>query len=98
MKSFDDLGESAKFALFHLGDASYTAKPEEKSIKSGYPELQKEYFDSDDLRKIAEGLLCVADWLEKRAESAIFENLHEIGGIYQEDDTWAGDDMMGASG
>ncbi len=79
-ESFDDLGDSAKFALFHLGDASYTARPKEKSVKSGQPELQKEYFDSDDLRKIAEGLAVVADWLDRRAESELFTHLHELDG------------------
>lgn len=74
-KQWGSISENAKNTMSNLGSFGPTTKSNEKLIK-GYMvdedgERGKIYFDSDDLRRMAAGMIEVAEWLENRAKDEV---------------------------
>jgi hypothetical protein len=66
-----EMSDTAKRALYELGHFAPTVRPEDRSVKGTQADddgdVGKVYYNSDDLRQIAAGLVEAADWLDVRA-------------------------------
>jgi hypothetical protein len=66
VKSFDELPKRVLETMEGLGNFSPTSNFQNKAIKGWID--GKTYFDSKDLREMAEDFVIVANWLDERAE------------------------------
>ncbi len=69
---WSDLSECALHVMRDLGNFGPTVNPENREVK-GYMldpdgDCGKCYYNSNDLRLVAQGCIEVANWLDKRAE------------------------------
>jgi len=71
--NWNDLPAPALETMKSLGNFSPTSNCDQKMVK-GYVyedgEVGKCYLNANDLRDMAQDLIVVADWLDKRAEAA----------------------------
>ena len=70
--TWEDISDNAKDVMNELGNFSPTVRPENVEVK-GYLHCEegddgRTYWSSADLRRIAQGCVEVADWLDKRAK------------------------------
>lgn len=68
MKPWEQLSAQAHEAMKALGEAGPTVHVQHREVK-GYVDGGKAYFDAQDLRNLAMGMIEVANWLDERAAS-----------------------------
>ena len=69
MKTWEQLSAQAHESMKALGEAGPTVHVEHREVK-GYIDGGKAYFDAQDLRNLAMGMIEVANWLDERATAA----------------------------